>query len=130
MKSLSARRFVPACVLSAAAVAAFAAPGAANAASLGAECSGSSIIGKGSSLQKIAQQNVWNPDFNTSANPHACNGTQGSTGTPTVKYESVGSGAGMEAWGINGHAFESATAYVGTDEPPNAVQHEEIQSHA
>jgi ABC-type phosphate transport system substrate-binding protein len=130
MKSLSARRLVPACVLSAAAVAALVAPGAANAGTLGEQCSGSSIIGKGSSLQKLAQQNVWDPDFNTSANPKACNGTQGSKATPKVTYESVGSGAGMEAWGINAHAFEASTAYVGTDEPPNAAQRAEIQSHA
>jgi ABC-type phosphate transport system substrate-binding protein len=129
MKSLSARRLVSACVLSGA-VAALALPGAASAGTLGQQCSGSAILGKGSSLQKLAQQSVWNLDFNTSANPKACNGTQGSTGTPKVTYESVGSGAGMEAWGVNGHAFESSVAFVGTDEPPNALQREQIQSHA
>jgi ABC-type phosphate transport system substrate-binding protein len=130
MKSLSARRLVPACVLSVAAVAALVAPGAASASTLGEQCSGSSIIGKGSSLQKLAQQSVWDPDFNTSANAKACNGTQGSKGTPTVTYESVGSGAGMEAWGLNGHAFEASIGFVGTDEPPNTQQREEIQSHS
>lgn len=130
MKSLSARRLFSACVLSGAAVAALALPGAASAGTLGAQCSGSNIIGKGSSLQKLAQQSVWDPAFNTSSNSKACNGTQGSKGIPTVTYESVGSGAGMEAWGINGHAFESSIAFVGTDEPPNTLQREEIQSHS
>jgi ABC-type phosphate transport system substrate-binding protein len=130
MKSLSARRLVPACVLSVAAVAALVAPGAASAGTLGEQCSGSNIIGKGSSLQKLAQQTVWDPSFNTSSNIKACNGTQGSKGTPTVTYESVGSGAGMEAWGLNGHAFEASIGFVGTDEPPNAQQREEIQSHS
>lgn len=130
MKSLSARRLVPACVLSAAAVAALVAPGGASAGILGEQCSGSNIIGKGSSLQKLAQQTIWDPTFNTSTTGLACSGTQGSKGIPTVTYESVGSGAGMEAWGINKHAFEAGVGFVGTDEPPDAVQREEIQSHS
>jgi ABC-type phosphate transport system substrate-binding protein len=130
MTSRSARRLVSACVLSAAAVAAIAAPGAASAAEIGVQCSGSNITGKGSSLQKLAQQTVWTPDFNTSTSAKACSGTQGSTGVPTVTYTSVGSGAGMEAWGLNGHAFEGSNGFVGTDEPPTQQQKEEIQSHA
>jgi ABC-type phosphate transport system substrate-binding protein len=130
MTSLSARGFVPACILSAAATLALVAPGAASASSLGEQCSGGPLTGQGSSLQKLAQQNVWGPDFNTSANVKACNGTQGSKEIPTITYTSVGSGAGMEAWGINKHAFEGSNGYVGTDEPPNALQREEIQSHA
>jgi|HubBroStandDraft_4_1064222.scaffolds.fasta_scaffold41045_1 ABC-type phosphate transport system substrate-binding protein len=129
MTSLSARRIVPACILSAAAVAALVAPGAASAGTIGEQCSGANITGKGSSLQKLAQQTVWDPGFNTSANARGCNGTQGSKGKPTVTYESVGSGAGMEAWGINGHAFEGSNGYVGTDEPPNSTQIAEIESH-
>lgn len=130
MKSFSARGFLTGCILSAAAVMALAAPGAASAATIGEQCSGGPLTGEGSSLQKLAQQTVWAPDFNTSANPKACNGTQGSKETPTVTYTSVGSGAGMEAWGINGHAFEGSNGYVGTDEPPNATQKAEIQSHS
>ncbi len=129
MALLSTRRFVPACVLSMAAVAVLVAPGAASA-SLGKQCSGANITGKGSSLQKLAQQTVWDPGFNTSTNAKACSGTQGTGGKPTVTYTSVGSGAGMEAWGINGHAFEGSNGYVGTDEPPNQLQKEEIQSHS
>ena len=130
MRSFSARGFATGCILSAAAAMALVAPGAASAAALGEQCSGGPLTGKGSSLQKLAQQNVWGPDFNTSANVKACNGTQGSKEVPTITYTSVGSGAGMEAWGINGHAFEGSNGYVGTDEPPNATQKTEIQSHA
>jgi ABC-type phosphate transport system substrate-binding protein len=131
MMSLSVRRLVPACALSAVAVAALVTPGAASAAGkLGTQCSGTNITGKGSSLQKLAQQSVWDPDFNISKNAKACSGTQGSTGKPTVTYTSVGSGAGMEAWGLNGHAFEGTNGFVGTDEPPSQAQTEEIESHA
>lgn len=132
MTSLSARRLVLTCILSAVTVAALVAPGAASAAGkLGAQCSGSNITGQGSSLQKLAQQTVWNPDFNISGNGHACNGTQGTKAKPTVTYNSVGSGAGLESWGANGHAanFEASNAYVATDEPPNSTQIAEIESH-
>jgi ABC-type phosphate transport system substrate-binding protein len=131
MMSLSARRFMPACALSVAAVAALVTPGAASAAGkLGVQCSGTNITGEGSSLQKLAQQTVWGPDFNISKNGKACSGTQGSTGKPTATYTSVGSGAGMEAWGLNGHAFEGTNGFVGTDEPPSQAQTEEIETHA
>jgi ABC-type phosphate transport system substrate-binding protein len=130
MKSLSARRLVPACVLSAAAVTALVAPGAASAGVINAQCSGANITGKGSSLQKLAQLTVWNPEFNKSTNAKACSGTQGTGGVPTITYTSVGSGAGMEAWGLNAHAFEGTNGFVGTDEPPTQLQREEIQSHS
>src|SRR5580700_4217593 len=96
MGLFSARRTVPACVLSAATVAALMVPGAASAAT---QCSGSNIVVAGSTLQKLAQKEVWQPDFNTSANPAACNGSQGSGGKPSLSYESIGSGAGLEDWG-------------------------------
>jgi ABC-type phosphate transport system substrate-binding protein len=131
MTSLVVRRLASACALSAAAAVALVAPGIANASTLGVQCSGANITGRGSSLQKIAQQEIWGPGFNTSANSKACNETQGSKGKPTVTYESTGSGAGMEAWGLNAHAFEAEkVAFVGTDAPPNTAQREEIQSHS
>jgi ABC-type phosphate transport system substrate-binding protein len=133
MRSLSARRILPACILSAATVAALAAPGAASA-SLGTQCSGVSITAQGSSLQKIAQQNVWTPGFNTSTNKLACNGSQGSKGKPTVTYTSTGSGAGLKSWGAEPKeakevVFGPTNAFVGTDEPPSASQIAEIESH-
>jgi ABC-type phosphate transport system substrate-binding protein len=99
MKSLSTRRIASACVVSAAAVAALALPGAASAA-LGQQCSGVSITGQGSSLQAVAQQEIWGPGFHTSADSFACNGKQGSKGTPTITYNSTGSGAGLRSWGV------------------------------
>ncbi len=128
MKSLSARRLIPACAMAAFAVAAVAAPGAANA-SLGEQCSGENLLGNGSSFQKIAQIEVWSKQFNSSTNAAACSGSQGDKKTPTVTYESTGSGTGMEKWGLNAHAVEvSKYGYVGTDEPPNNAQKAEIEA--
>jgi ABC-type phosphate transport system substrate-binding protein len=132
MTSLSARRLVPTCILSAVTVAALVAPGAASAAGkLGTQCSGSTVTGQGSSLQKLAQQTVWNPDFNISGNSHACNGTQGTKAKPEVKYTSTGSGLGLESWGVNGTVpnYEASNAFVSTDEPPNSTQIGEIDAH-
>ncbi len=132
MRLPNARRLAPTCIVSVAAVAALAAPGAANA-TLGAQCSGSNITAQGSSLQKDAQLNVWNPGFNTSLkNKSACAGakTQGTGGKPTVTYTSTGSGAGLEAWGVNKKTPNyTANAFVGTDEPPNAAQIAEIEAN-
>ncbi len=128
MKSLSARRIVPACAMAIAAAAALAAPGAASA-SLGEQCSGENLLGNGSSFQKIAQVEVWTKQFNSSTNLAACSGTQGDGKTPTVTYESTGSGTGMEKWGLNGHAVEIGKyGYIGTDEPPNAEQKKTIET--
>jgi ABC-type phosphate transport system substrate-binding protein len=132
MRSFSARRIVPACIISAATVAALATPGAASAA-LGTQCSGVNITGQGSSLQKLAQQTVWTADFNTSPkNKAACAGAkgQGNLAKPTVTYTSTGSGAGLESWGVNKKPtnFSSTNAFVGTDEPPNATQIGEIEA--
>jgi ABC-type phosphate transport system substrate-binding protein len=127
MGLFSVRRTASACVISAAAVAALAAPGAASAAT---QCSGSNIIAAGSTLQKLAQVSVWDPGFHTSANATACNGSQGSKGEPTISYESIGSGAGLEDWGFNSHAFEAGrVAVVATDEPVNLAQKAEIEKN-
>jgi ABC-type phosphate transport system substrate-binding protein len=131
MMSFSARRLRSACILSAAAVAALVIPGAASA-TRGVQCSGENVTGQGSSLQKLAQQKIWNPDFNTSKNKAACSGTQGSKAKPTVTYTSTGSGPGLESWGANKHAetnFSGTNAYIGTDEAPNKLQKEEIEKN-
>ncbi len=133
MTSLSARRLVSACILSAVTMAALLAPGTASAeGKLGEKCSGTNITGQGSTLQKIAQQKVWDEDFNTSGAVTACNGTQGTKAKPTVTYTSTGSGAGLESWGVNEHTpvnFEATNAFVSTDEPPSGVQKEAIEVH-
>ena len=133
MKRLHARRLASACILSAAATAALVAPGAASA-SLGTQCSGANITGQGSSLQKLAQQNYWDPQFNTSNDPKACDGKQGSKAKPTVLYTSTGSGTGLKSWGAEGKlegtpdGFGENNAFVGTDEPPSAKQITNIES--
>jgi len=130
MKFLSARRISSACVVTAASVVALAVPGAASA-SLGTQCSGSPIEGQGASTQNLAQNTVWGPDFNTSANKTACNGTQGSGGKPTVKYKSTSSGKGLSAFGAEGGTPNyKENAFVGTDEAPDPTQKAEIEAHA
>jgi ABC-type phosphate transport system substrate-binding protein len=119
-------------MLSAVAVTALVAPGAANAAP-GPQCSGANITAQGSSLQKDAQVNVWTKQFNLSEKSKvACAGgsKQGTGAKPTVTYSSTGSGAGLEAWGVGGASPNyAANAFVGTDEPPNATQISEIEAH-
>jgi ABC-type phosphate transport system substrate-binding protein len=135
MSLLSTRRFVSVCALVAAFATAVVAPGVASAEPGGEQCSGENIEGKGASLQKLSQIEVWTPAFNTSANALACSGTQGFKGTPTVKYTSTGSGAFLRSWGqefkeaaeVN---FGPKNAYGGTDEPPNLAQKAEIESHS
>jgi ABC-type phosphate transport system substrate-binding protein len=130
MSLFSARRFASACILSAGAVIALAAPGAANA-TLGTQCSGANLKGGGSSLQNLAQVETWGPEFNKSSNATACSGTQGSKGTPKITYEgTLGSGGGMEKWGINGKTLDASFGYIGTDEPPDATQLKEIQEES
>jgi len=133
MTSFTARRLQSARAFSAFALAAgtlaLTVPGVASAGTLGEQCSGSAIEGSISSTPQVVSQFVWAPAFNTSSSARACNGTQGSKGKPKVGYES--GGLGMKAWGVGGHAFEGARiAFVGTDEPPDAAQRSEIQSHS
>jgi ABC-type phosphate transport system substrate-binding protein len=130
MRCLSARGILSACILSAATVAALVAPGAASA-SVGEQCSGANIGGQGSSLQKLAQETVWIPDFKSSKDKNACDGKQGDKKTPAVTYNPSGSGAGLRSWGaedkkIEEVSFGQGNAFVGTDEPPNTTQIKEI----
>jgi ABC-type phosphate transport system substrate-binding protein len=114
----------------------------------GEQCAGASIEGGGSSLQKTAQ-GIWDGEitdagkgFNGSTNGSACSGTQGSKGTPKVtKYESVGSGEAKLLWGaetagnkpLDGkkeNPGESKFDYIGTDEPLDAAQLENLDGAA
>ncbi len=128
MRFLSARRSIPVCIV--AAVSALATVGAASA-SAATQCSGASITGQGAAVMKIAEQSVWGPDFHTSANAAACNGTQGSGGEPTVTYTASSSGVGLESWGVNKGAasFAPTNAFVGTEEPPNPNDKTEIEGN-
>jgi ABC-type phosphate transport system substrate-binding protein len=139
MKVLSVRGLVPTCLVSAAAVAALASPGSALA-SVGVQCSGSNVAGQGSSLQALAQQKVFDPEFNISTAKKACNGKYGDKLKPEVSYTSTGSGGAMTSLGFEetqaeqaekeakkeenkGKAnFTATNAFGGTDEPPNPRQ--------
>jgi ABC-type phosphate transport system substrate-binding protein len=124
MKRLSARRVLTVCAISAASVAALVAPGAASAAT-GEACSGSNIFSAGSSLQALAQQEVWAPGFNStkSKSLFACNGKQGAKKLPTITYESVGSGAGYKKWKEKDEYGKYG--FIGTD---NTVNQSEIEA--
>jgi ABC-type phosphate transport system substrate-binding protein len=120
----------------AATVVALAAPGAAHAELL-LQCEGSNILGRGSTFQgAIPQDEVWNPGFHSSANGTACNGTQGTGGTPTVEYlqaaeEDRGSGACLKAFGVGVTVAKfDRYSYCGTDEAPNEAQKGEIERFA
>ena len=134
MTSLNARRSVRACMVAAVASVAFASIGAATALAKSGptnQCSGSNITGQGANVMKIAEQSVFAPDFNTSANPDACNGTQGTKGIPTVSYTASSSGIGLESWGVGGKAasFAPTNAFVVTEEPPNPTEKTEIENN-
>lgn len=125
------QRLVPACVISAAALAAMAVPGAAGA-SVGQQCSGANVVGQGAAVEKIAHQQVWGPGFNTSPDALACSGKAGSKGKPTATYTSTGSGAGLKSWGADLKEGEPvpvygiSNAFIGTSEAPSASQIAEI----
>lgn len=125
-----ARRLLAACVPLAAVTALMVPPVAS--ASVGPQCSGASITGQGANVAKIAQQNVWDPSFNTSASKQACSGTQGTKAKPTVAYTTSSAATGLESWGANKHAganFTPSNAFIGASEPPNALQKEEIEAN-
>jgi hypothetical protein len=129
MKVLFARRLrlIPACIISAATVAAMVSPGAASA-TLGTQCSGADITGQGAAVEKVAQE-VWTSNFNTSSDKFACAGgsKQGDGKKPTVTYDTTSSGAGLRSWGAEFKSeseikFGPTNAYVASAEAPNSAQ--------
>jgi ABC-type phosphate transport system substrate-binding protein len=112
LKGRKMARAARATLLAGAAVAAFGLSSGSAAAAPG--CEGSNIHGKGASLQKVAQQNIWTPYFNTTLCPLG----------PEVVYESTGSGPGLKAWNNNGveGKINTAESYIGTDDAPSATE--------
>lgn len=108
---------VRAALLAGATIAALAVGGlGASGASAAVVCTGSNIVGQGSSLQKNAQQNIWAPAFAG----EICNkGTH-----PTVSYESTGSGAGLKEWNSDGSrgSLNHERQFIGTDDAPTTEQ--------
>jgi ABC-type phosphate transport system substrate-binding protein len=127
----AARQLVPACVLSAAAVAALGAPGVASASRLPKCTEGTKINGEGSTLQATAMKETWGElapkAYNNAAqtNPKAC------PGGPEVTYNTkgkTGSGKGMENWyGLEEYGPE-AQGFAGTDNAPNQDIKEKIEA--
>jgi ABC-type phosphate transport system substrate-binding protein len=96
----------------------------AGSASAAVNCNGSNITGAGSSLQKIAQTEIWKTGFE---------GTICNSGThPTISYESIGSGSGLKKWNSdNGSkAIDTTVSFIGTDDAPNTTQLSNIESVA
>ena len=84
----------------------------AGASSASAACTGE-IAGQGSSLQKIAQTEIWTSGY-------TAGGCAGGNAEP--KYTSSSSGTGLAAWGYTGGAIERTWKYIGTDDGPNSTQ--------
>ncbi len=115
MTFMTARRAISTGIVAAASVAAFVAPSAASAA-LPGHCLGTSTEGAGSSLQAEAQA-IWDPGFSTSK--------AGCIGGPTVKYHSIGSGAGYKEWNEK-HNY-GTIGFVGTDNTVNLAEKESVE---
>jgi ABC-type phosphate transport system substrate-binding protein len=117
----TARAGVGAALLASAAVAALGV--GAGSASAAPFCTGSSITGQGASLQKIAQQNVWGPGFETNICPGS--GIK-------ITYNSTGSGAGLKEWNHDGKrgSINTALQWISTDDAPTAAQIGNITSVA
>ncbi len=92
---------------------------------------GENIFGSGSSLQKIAQLDVWTGTWHSTAADHPT-----LSNAPTATYFSSSSGHGLDEWGnntssldltqdanadngsTNGYGTPVLDAWVGTDDPP------------
>jgi hypothetical protein len=93
---------------------------------------GENIFASGSSLQKIAQQNIWTGIWHTTAADHST-----LTNDPTATYTSSSSGGGLAEFGnttgtldptqdatanngsTNGYGQPVLDAFVGSDDPPS-----------
>ncbi len=91
------------------------------------QCAGANLFAAGSSLQALAQDNVWTGDFNSAADKslYACNGKDGSGGTPKVSYEATGSGAGYGKWEEK-HEY-SKYGLIGTDAPVSGGEQAKVE---
>jgi ABC-type phosphate transport system substrate-binding protein len=117
MTRLKVRSLASAFVAAAISALALTAPGTASAAG----CTGANIEANGASMEAAAQQVVWSPVFNAK-----CASTN-----EQVKYTSTSSNKGLESWWVlhlpeKYKGFGATNAYIGTDQPPNATQSNEI----
>jgi len=93
----------------------------------GEQCSGTDVQGMGAFLQTTAQERWSSPKikggFNTSPNPLACGGGQGSRGMPAIDYVPLGSPAALRHWGaedgsLHVKEFGFLADFLGTDIAP------------
>jgi ABC-type phosphate transport system substrate-binding protein len=100
-----------ACLLLALGVAVFQAP----LASAAPSCEGGPINGQGSTLQAIAQEELW---------ASATGGYNAKCGEKQVQYRRSSDRVGLESWGFVGAspAFEKSWSFVSTDAAPGASQ--------
>jgi len=105
---------------------------ATGAAALGEQCSGGKAKGMGSFLQTRAQQQ-WSfgeSGFNASSSASACNGSQGSGGTPQVSFVPLSSAGALRHWGAEDGSLHTAgfgflANFVATDIAPSGPVGEE-----
>lgn len=127
----AARRFVPACVISAAAVAALGAPGVASAARLPNCHEGTKINGEGSTLQELGMKETWGE-----LSPHAYNSATQTNAKacpegPEITYNTrgkTGSGKGMSNWYELEEYGPEDNGFAGTDNAPNKEIKEKIEA--
>jgi ABC-type phosphate transport system substrate-binding protein len=87
------------------------------ASSASAACTGGEIKGEGSTLQTIAQEEVWKPSFESTCAGHEAE-------FPKLgAWGAVGSGKGLEAWRFTGAgAIKTEFDFIGTDDAPSGAQ--------
>jgi ABC-type phosphate transport system substrate-binding protein len=132
MPSFKTRRLSLACAVSALVIAALAAPSVASAEGefekFPTACEGGDITGTGATFQELAQ-GLWKEQFNKA--PEGEGGCSTAGKEPKITYKAEGSGAGLKSWGAGNATkgeFNKKAGFVGTDEPPNKKQKEEIEA--
>lgn len=105
---------------------------ASGASALGEQCSGGKARGMGAFLQTTAQQRWGQGEqgFNSSSDPSACNGSQGSGGTPEVGYVPLNSPGALRHWGaedgeLHVSGFGFLANFIATDVAPSGPGGEE-----
>jgi ABC-type phosphate transport system substrate-binding protein len=90
-------------------------------------CTGSNVTGSGDPLLEP----TWAAAFHTQSGAGACNGSQGSKGTPSVSFATTSGRTALESWGAHGHGatYTSSNAFLGSEEPPSPAVKEEIEAH-
>ena len=105
------KKIARASVLVAASAAVMAVSGV-GASSASAACGTGELVGRGASLQNVAQKEIWKTAY------------EGECGSATINYLGGGSGAGLAAWDFTGSAapIDTATHYTATDDAPTGTQ--------